>query len=199
MFRDFRHDYAYYAKRAGASATTTASPESVWQIVAQIGGDNGYYYMNILWDIRAAMDKVVSGPGLAKGRRHPAELHQGDTIDCWKVLAIEPERRLTLQFGMRAPGSGILEFEIEPRPHNQTKITVTAYWHPHGIWGLSYWYAMVPAHLFLFKGLNQIPIDIFDLCDRRNYLLFKSNIGDLLVVFCNSGVPQIGRQSESGE
>jgi hypothetical protein len=30
---------------------------------------------------------------------------------------------------------------------------VTAYWHPHGVWGLSYWYAMMPAHAVIFQGM----------------------------------------------
>jgi uncharacterized protein YbjT (DUF2867 family) len=116
MFRGYRHDHSYYAKRAGASAVAAASPPAVWKVISAIGGDVGYFYMNFLWDIRAGMDWLVGGPGLSKGRRHPTEMRLGDNIDSWKVLALEPERRLTLQFGMRAPGSGVLEFEITPRP-----------------------------------------------------------------------------------
>jgi hypothetical protein len=55
---------------------------------------------------------------------------------------------------MRAPGSGVLEFEIEPEGPGQTRVTATAYWHPRGVWGLAYWYALVPAHLFIFRGLT---------------------------------------------
>ena len=60
------------------------------------------------------MDWLVGGPGLSRGRRHAQDLRPGDRIDYWTVLALEPGRRLTLNFGMRAPGAGILEFEIEP-------------------------------------------------------------------------------------
>ena len=70
-------------------------------------------------------------------------------------MALEPERRLTLDFGMRAPGAGVIEFEIEPLEAGRTRVTVTAYWHPQGIWGLLYWYALVPAHLFIFKGMTR--------------------------------------------
>jgi hypothetical protein len=34
-------------------------------------------------------------------------------------------------------------------------VTVTAYWHPAGVWGLSYWWVLVPAHLFIFKGMTR--------------------------------------------
>jgi uncharacterized protein YbjT (DUF2867 family) len=167
MFRNFRHDYAFYAKRASGSATSRACTNTVWRVVESIGGDNGYYYMDILWDVRGAMDRIVGGPGLDKGRHHPEDLHVGERIDCWTVLAMEAERRLTLHFGMRAPGSGVLEFELEPLANGGTKITVTAYWHPKGALGLSYWYAMVPAHLFLFRGMTQAIARRAELLEQR--------------------------------
>ena len=153
MFRDSRQDHSFYAKRAGASTVTTASPHALWAVISTIGGDTGYYYMDVLWNIREIMDWIVGGPGLIKGRDHPSELRIGDRIDYWKILALEPERRLTLHFGMRAPGTGVLEFAITPRHDGRTTLSITAYWHPHGVWGLSYWYAMVPAHLFVFRGM----------------------------------------------
>jgi len=71
------------------------------------------------------------------------------------VLGLEPDRRLSLSFGMRAPGSGMLEFELEPRPNGGTRLTLTAYWHPAGVWGLAYWYSFQPAHQFIFSGTAQ--------------------------------------------
>jgi uncharacterized protein YbjT (DUF2867 family) len=149
--RGFRHDHAYYAKRAAGSALAHAPPAAVWRQVTSIGGDNRYYYMNALWWLREFMDWCVGGPGFTRGRRHPTELRVGDVIDYWTVVGLEPERRLTLHFGMKAPGTGVLEFELEPEAE-RTRITITAYWHPRGVWGLAYWYALVPAHLFIFRG-----------------------------------------------
>jgi len=155
MFRGGRHDYAFYAKRAAGSAVARARPSAIWKVVTRLGGDVGYFYAAPLWRIREWMDWLVAGPGLTKGRRHPTELRVGDTIDYWTVMALEPERRLTLDFGMRCPGAGVLEFEIEPIDAEHTRVTVTAYWHPQGVWGLLYWYALVPAHLFIFKGMTR--------------------------------------------
>jgi len=159
MFRGFRLDNAFYAKRASGTAVGCASPWAVWHMVATIGGDNGYYCMNWLWWVRGVMDWLVGGPGLTRGRRHPVELRVGDRIDYWTVLALEPARRLTLHFGMRAPGSGVLELEVDPEPATTagqcTRLTITAYWHPRGVWGLLYWYAMAPAHLFLFRRMTR--------------------------------------------
>jgi hypothetical protein len=95
-------------------------------------------------------------------------LRLGDQIDSWTVQALEPGRRLTLQFGMRAPGSGVLEFEIAPKPDGRTRLSITAYWHPHGAWGLSYWYAMAPAHLIIFRGMAEAIARRAEGVDRRD-------------------------------
>ena len=159
MFRGFKLDNAFYAKRASSTAVGCASPAAVWHTVAMIGGDNGYYSMDWLWRMRGVVDWLVGGPGLTRGRRHPTELRIGDRIDYWTVLALEPARRLTLHFGMRAPGSGVLEFEIDPEPApasgKHARLTITAYWHPQGMWGLLYWYAFAPAHLFIFRRMTR--------------------------------------------
>ena len=124
-------------------------------MVTAIGGDNRYYTMNFLWWLRELLDWLVGGPGFTHGRRHPTDLRIGDAIDYWTVIGMERERRLTLNFGMRAPGAGILEFEIEPLAGRRSRVTVTAYWHPQGVWGLLYWYALVPAHLFIFDRMTR--------------------------------------------
>lgn len=153
--RQRRLDYAYYAKRAGGSAVAEAPASAVWSVVSAIGGENRYYYLNGLWTLRELMDWTLGGQGLNRGRRHPSELRVGDRIDSWEVIGVEPERRLTLAFGMRAPGAGVLEFEIEPLPGNRTRVDATAYWHPAGVWGLLYWLSMEPAHRVIFKGLTR--------------------------------------------
>jgi hypothetical protein len=153
--RQGRIDYAYYAKRASGAAVAKAPAAAVWQVVASIGGENRYYYLNSLWALREFLDWVVGGPGLKRGRRHPSEVRVGDRIDSWKVVGVEPEKRLTLAFGMRAPGSGILEFEIDPLASGHTRVTATAYWHPAGMLGLAYWFSLEPAHRIIFSGLTR--------------------------------------------
>jgi len=155
MFRGQRHDHAFYAKKAGGSATTSASPDAVWKVLATMGGDTGYFTMDWLWRVREFLDWLAGGAGFSRGRRHPTELRIGDVIDYWTIVAMEPARRLTLHFGMRAPGTGILEFELEPQPGGGTRLTETAYWHPAGFWGLLYWYALVPFHLFIFRFMTR--------------------------------------------
>jgi uncharacterized protein YbjT (DUF2867 family) len=158
VFRGQRHDHAFYAKKAAGSATTTASADAVWQVLSRMGGDTGYFYMDWLWRVREILDWLAGGAGLSRGRRHPTELRIGDVIDYWTIVAMEPARRLTLHFGMRAPGTGILEFELEPLAGGGTRLTETAYWHPAGFPGLLYWYSLVPFHLFIFKGMTRAVV-----------------------------------------
>jgi uncharacterized protein YbjT (DUF2867 family) len=155
MYRGGRHDYAFYARRASGSAVAAATPEALWQVLTTLGGQVGYFYARPLWRIREWIDWLAGGPGLTRGRRHPGELRVGDTIDYWTVLGLEPARRLTLNFDLKAPGNGVLEFEIDAVDATHSRLTVTAYWHPAGIWGLLYWWTLVPAHLFLFKGMTR--------------------------------------------
>jgi uncharacterized protein YbjT (DUF2867 family) len=154
-FRAYRQDYAYYAKRASGSATGRVTPAALWRVVTSIGGDNGYGALEWLWWLRGLLDWMIGGPGLTRGRRAADDLRPGDGIDYWTVLALQPERRLTLHFGMKAPGSGILEFEIEPLAPGQSRLTVTAYWHPQGVWGLLYWAVLVPWHRLLFSRMTK--------------------------------------------
>ena len=153
MFRDYRPDYAYYAKHAGAEFRTGASARALWRVVSAIGGDNRYYAYNFLWTLREIADWLVGGVAMNHGRRDPDHVRVGDVIDSWRVIGVEPQRRLTLGFGMKAPGAGVLEFEIEEISADERRIAVTAYWHPAGVWGLAYWFAMFPAHLVLFGAL----------------------------------------------
>ena len=159
MFRDHRPDYAYYAKRAGAGIRTPASARALWRVIAAIGGKNRYYACDFLWTLRELADWMVGGVALNRGRRDPDEVRVGDVIDSWRVTSAEPERRLTLTFGMKAPGAGVLEFEIEETAPGERRLAMTAYWHPAGVWGLAYWFAMFPAHRVLFgamvKGIDR--------------------------------------------
>jgi uncharacterized protein YbjT (DUF2867 family) len=154
--RNFRPEYGYYAKRAGAVASGDASPHAVFAVVCTVGGEHGYFYADSLWWIRRALDWLAGGPSFRRSRRHPTALRVGDVVDSWRVIALEPDRRLTLLMEMKAPGAGVLEFVVKPGPGGRgSSVSATAYWHPAGVAGLLYWYALVPAHLFLFRGLTR--------------------------------------------
>ncbi len=145
--------YGYYPKQTGAEVETELSAAQLWQMVKQIGSKKeGYFFANALWRTREWLD-IFFGGGKPV-RRSPAgpELQVGDYIDSWKVIRCEENQFISLLFGMKGPGLGRLEFVIEDFG-DRRKLTVTAWWHPQGFRGLLYWFAMMPAHLFIFKGM----------------------------------------------
>ena len=91
---------------------------------------------------------------MRRGRRHPSDLRVGDTLDWWRVEAVEPGRRLTLLAEMKLPGSAVLEFVVTP-DGDGSRITTQAHFHPAGVTGLLYWYALWPVHGRIFDGLTR--------------------------------------------
>jgi tryptophan-rich sensory protein len=127
-------------------------PEEAFKSIEQIGGQQGWYYADGLWKLRGALDLLLGGVGLRRGSRDPLHVRVGDTIDCWRVEAIEPHRRLRLFAEMNLPGRAWLEFEVEPTP-NGSQVRQTATFDPVGLSGLAYWYLVYPLHRIVFKGM----------------------------------------------
>ncbi|KGB00916.1 3-beta hydroxysteroid dehydrogenase/isomerase family protein [Enterobacteriaceae bacterium ATCC 29904] len=150
-FARWRPEYGYFPKQAGCIVKTDASLSDLWAVVNQIGGKERYFFGNLLWQTRGALDLLV-GHRLAKGRPARAMLEVGDAVDSWKVIIVEPEKQLALLFGMKAPGLGRLCFTLKDRGDHR-ELDVRAWWHPHGMPGLFYWLLMIPAHLFIFRGM----------------------------------------------
>lgn len=147
----WRPGYGFYPKHAGCELETQASSDALWHVVQQLGGKEGYFYANILWQIRARMDDMI-GNGIVYGRPQRDTLEVGDLVDGWKVITKKPLRQLALMFGMKAPGLGRLTFSIKDLG-DRRQLDVRAWWHPAGFSGLLYWFVMMPAHLFIFRGM----------------------------------------------
>jgi Protein of unknown function (DUF2867) len=145
---------ARFGNRLVDARTTSvrASPAAVFGAVERIGGANGWYYGNWLWTLRGWMDLLMGGVGMRRGRRDPRHLLVGDTLDCWRVEAIESGRRLRLAAEMKVPGRAWLEFEVQPAGAG-SELRQTASFDPLGLWGLAYWYAVWPLHQFVFTGM----------------------------------------------
>lgn len=134
-----------------------------------LGGDRGWLYMNWAWEIRGWIDKLFGGVGLRRGRRHPDEIWVGESLDFWRVEALQPGRLIRLRAEMKAPGKAWLEFQSIPQPEGKTLLAQTAYFAPHGILGFLYWYLLYPIHGFIFSGL------IRKVAERARNLASKSN------------------------
>ncbi len=127
-------------------------PASAFAPIRRIGGETGWYFADFLWRLRGFLDLLVGGVGLRRGRRDPEHLCIGDTVDFWRVEALEPNRRLQLAAEMKLPGRAWLVFEVEGDP-SRSSIRQTAIFDPEGLGGLLYWYALYPAHQWVFAGM----------------------------------------------
>lgn len=145
---------AGFGTRLGDSRTVSVPvpPAVAFKAIQQIGGSNGWYAFNWLWRLRGLLDLLVGGVGMRRGRPPRMDLRVGDTVDWWRVEAIERDHRLRLIAEMKLPGRAWLEFEVTGS-EDGSLIRQTAIFDPVGIAGLAYWYAMYPLHLLVFGGM----------------------------------------------
>jgi uncharacterized protein YbjT (DUF2867 family) len=149
--RDWNPQYSFYAKKFCGQQETRASRESLFKVLQQFGREGDFFAYRPLWWLRRAFDWLIGGPSFRTGRRDPDTLRMGDVVDGWRVLGLEPNERLTLSMLMRAPGSGLQEFNIRERGDRRV-VELCSYWHPAGFWGLLYWYAHLPLYSPLVNG-----------------------------------------------
>lgn len=133
--------------------------ENVWNI----GGQRGWYYWDWAWEIRGFLDILFGGVGLRRGRRGGIELYQGDALDFWRVLKADRHHgHLALYAEMRLPGEAFLEFIVDKNEAGQNRLRQIATFRPQGLWGRLYWFLMMPAHVFIFKGMANNIINYKD-------------------------------------
>lgn len=130
-----------------------APARQCWPAVVGIGGKTGWYYADWLWRVRGAMDRMIGGPGIGRGRRDAQDVRPGDALDFWRVLAAEPGRRLKLVAEMKVPGEAVLELLLAERADGSTEVRQRALFRPRGLLGLLYWYGVLPLHNLVFAGM----------------------------------------------
>lgn len=122
--------------------------EKIFKAIKSIGGENGWFDYDFLWEIRGIVDKALGGVGLNRGRRDSCDLRLGECLDFWRVEDIRENERLLLYAQMKIPGNAWLEFKLDG-----DKLIQSAYFYPKGIWGRIYWYSLIPMHHFIFKNM----------------------------------------------
>ena len=133
--------------------TVDAPPEELWRVIEGIGGAHGWYSFPLAWAVRGWIDLLVGGVGPRRGRRDAERLRVGDALDFWRVEEIEPGRMLRLRAEMRLPGPAWLEMYAEPDGAGGSRYRQRALFHPHGLAGHLYWWAVSPFHAVVFGGM----------------------------------------------
>jgi uncharacterized protein YbjT (DUF2867 family) len=129
------------------------SAQALFCAFTSLGGDRGYLTFDWAWRLRGAMDALVGGPGLRRGRRHPDELLAGEAMDFWRVEEVEPGQHLTLRAEMKLPGEAWLRWEACEEADGSVYLEQTAAFRPRGLPGLLYWWSLYPVHLIMFTRM----------------------------------------------
>jgi uncharacterized protein YndB with AHSA1/START domain len=130
-----------------------APPEDVYHVFSGLGGQRGWLFFDVLWDVRGLFDRLVGGVGMRRGRRDQDAVRVGDAVDFWRVEAVEPNRLLRLRAEMKVPGGAWLQFEAQPLDDGRTRLVQTAFFTPKGLSGLLYWYVLYSIHGVIFAGM----------------------------------------------
>lgn len=134
------------------SIRTSASMESAFKPIRMIGGKSGWYYGNFLWKIRGAIDLLMGGVGVRRGRRRPDHIKIGDPLDFWRVEDYRENLLLRLRAEMKIPGRAWLQFEVKDEGESRV-IRQTAIFDPLGLSGQLYWTLLYPVHQLIFNGM----------------------------------------------
>lgn len=122
-----------------------------FKAVETIGGKTGWYGYEFLWQLRGWIDLLCGGIGLRRGRPNRT-LQTGDALDWWRVESFELGKRLRLKAEMKLPGRAWLDFELLDK-HTHYELKQTVIFDPMGLWGLVYWYSLLPFHYIIFNGM----------------------------------------------
>lgn len=128
-------------------------PECAFKPIREIGGINGWYYAEWAWNLRGFIDLLVGGVGTRRGRTSQESLTVGDSLDFWRVEAIEENKLLLLRAEMKLPGRAWLQFEVDDGEDGSSTIRQTALFDPVGVLGRMYWYLLYPIHTLIFDGM----------------------------------------------
>ncbi|EFQ84471.1 NAD dependent epimerase/dehydratase family protein [Aeromicrobium marinum DSM 15272] len=132
-----------------------ATPASLWRIIEGIGGKNGWYSWALAWWVRGILDRLVGGPGLRRGRRNDKDLIVGDALDFWRVEETDDSTFLRLRAEMRLPGLAWLELKVGSTEGGTTTFHHRALFHPRGLLGHAYWWAIYPFHGIIFGSMQK--------------------------------------------
>jgi uncharacterized protein YbjT (DUF2867 family) len=144
------------------------SPEVVYQAFIGLGGKRGWLYLNVLWQLRGLIDRLMGGPGM-RGRQEVDQLEVGAIVDFYRVETLEPGRMLRLRAELNAPGVGWLEWRTKPQPGGGALLSQILYFVPHGFLGFLYWHVLSPVHRLVNAGLlKQVARRAYQIQRSRN-------------------------------
>jgi hypothetical protein len=120
--------------------------------------------LDLLWQIRGWVDRLVGGPGLNRSGPTASDVRVGDRLDFWEVVELEAGHRLRLRALMKVPGVAELEIAVQ-QDGDDSVLVQTGRFTPRGIAGRLYWWALYPVHALIFSGMARRIVERAE--DRR--------------------------------
>jgi hypothetical protein len=139
-----------FVERRTISVDTTQS--DLYKIIGSIGGPNGWFWGDWMWRFRGALDKLVGGPGLRRGKVAFNDIVVGQRLDFWTVVRVVPGERVTLRADMRLPGEAWLDLRARSTDLGAA-VDQTVAFDARGVFGLVYWFGLYPVHVIVFRGM----------------------------------------------
>jgi len=130
-----------------------APPQAVYTTFAGLGGQQGWLYANWMWRLRGWVDRLMGGIGSRQSCPYPEDPKVGDTMDFFRVEAVEPGRMLRLAAEVKMPGEFWIQFEAQPWEDSKTRLVQTVFFTPKGLLGFIYWHLFYHPHRLMFAGL----------------------------------------------
>ncbi|MTA81474.1 MAG: DUF2867 domain-containing protein [Actinobacteria bacterium] len=152
-----------------------APAASLWAVIESIGGDNGWYSMPMAWGARGAIDKLMGGVGLRRGRANQQTLRSGEALDWWRVERLDKGRFLRLRAEMKVPGRAWLELSAESVTEHTSIYRQRAIFFPRGLAGRLYWLSVLPFHGLIFPGMSRRIVAAAERISNENQKPFIEN------------------------
>lgn len=131
----------------------SATPADVWNSLMDSDSRLERCSGQCPWSVHGLLARFMRGTGSQQGRLRSSPRYLGETIGPWRVLTVEPRRRLTLLAEMKVPGEAVLEFKIEPLQADQTELIQVIRFLPRGLWGIVYWRSLSFLNRWAFRRL----------------------------------------------
>jgi uncharacterized protein YbjT (DUF2867 family) len=133
------------------SIEMAVKPEDIFQVLETMGGENGWWGLESIWRFRGFIDRILGGEGFVCYRSKKNNAVVGDQIDFLNIENVIQSKELLLKVRFKLPGEGWMRFQINFEDSKKTILALTVFFAPKGLWGLFYWYFLLPFHRLVFN------------------------------------------------
>ncbi|MHA2061473.1 MAG: DUF2867 domain-containing protein, partial [Candidatus Sifarchaeia archaeon] len=132
--------------------------EVVWNSIIKMEGEGGYCE-NLPSQHRGLIEELIGGLSIRRSRRDSSNLKLGHYVNCWNIVSVEPQKYLKLYAELKIPGRATLEFLLGKIDNHTTEVHQLTSFVPRGLFGLFYWYGVLPIRGLALKKVLQKTVE----------------------------------------